>query len=188
MEPWLEQVDMTKGWLSLDEARLLHQSASQIAGGCIVEVGSYRGRSTIALATGAPDGVRVYAIEPHEEFVGPRGATFGPTDRKAWMRSMLRSGMWDRVRLVNLSSEVVTPGWDQPVGLLWIDGDHNYDAVRRDIDVWAPHLLPDAHVIFDDSVSPKDGPGRVVLELADSGAYEITERVGKVTKLRRLSA
>ena len=186
MDSWLEQVEVTKGWLSLDEARLLHSSAGQVTDGCIVEVGSYRGRSTIALAIGAPEGVPVYAVEPHEEFLGPRGAFFGPEDRKAWMENMLRSGVWERVRLVNLSSEVVTPGWDKPVGLIWIDGDHHYEAVRRDIEVWTPHLLPDAQVLFDDSVKPKTGPGRVVRELVDSGAYEIAEQTGKVSKLRRL--
>ena len=35
------------------------------AGEQIVEIGSFRGRSTIVLASGAPDGVAVVAIDPH---------------------------------------------------------------------------------------------------------------------------
>src|SRR5437868_8006845 len=46
---------------------------------CIVEVGSYRGRSTAALAAGsrAGGGAAVYAIEPHEQFTGVLGGQFG---------------------------------------------------------------------------------------------------------------
>jgi predicted O-methyltransferase YrrM len=167
-----------------NEAGLLHRLAAAVETGCIVEVGSYRGRSAIVLAAGAREDVPVYAVEPHEAFKGALGANFGPEDRGAFYRNMLASGAYREVRLVNLSSEVVTPGWRLPVGLLFIDGDHSYEGVRRDYECWKGHLAPGALVAFDDSVRPELGPARLIGELSAAGEAERLERVGKITVMR----
>ena len=75
---------------------------------------------------------------------------------------MLNLGLAQTVRLVNLSSEVVAPGWTCPVSLLWVDGDHRYEGVRRDIDCWARHLAPGATVVLDDMDDHKRGSVRVL--------------------------
>src|SRR5215210_8911639 len=162
------------------EAKLLTRLASEVVEGCIVEVGSYRGMSTIALAKGAR--VPLYAIEPHEHFTGVLGGTFGPSDRRAFFENLLRAGVVEQVRLVNLSSEVVAPGWRHPVGLLWIDGDHRYEAVRRDFSSWEPHLR--GKVAFHDAIQPTLGPFRLIEELLADG-YELVEHVQGTKVLRR---
>lgn len=181
---WLTQVIAVEGWLNPKGARLLHDAAQKVRDGCIVEIGSYRGRSTVALSAGAPEGVPVFAVEPHETFKGALGGSYGPEDRAAFYETMLRTGAWRNVRLVNLSSEIVTPGWNLPVALLWIDGDHSYDAVRRDVDVWMRHLTPDSALIFDDSRNPDLGPIRVIRELIAEG-WETAEDAGRIQALRR---
>jgi hypothetical protein len=183
----MRAVDRTEGMISLDEAELLFRLAVEADGaGCIVEVGSFRGRSTVALARGASSS-RVFAIDPHESFTGVLGGKFGPEDRAAFFKAMLRSRGYERVRLVNLSSEIVTPGWREPVRLLWIDGDHSYEGVRRDWEAWKPHLVPHAVIAFDDSTDKTIGPYHLIRELIDAGELAIIEQVGKVTALRRLS-
>jgi hypothetical protein len=185
LPPHLRAVDRVKGAITLEEADLLFRLAGQTDGkGCIVEVGSYRGRSTVALAAGAGS-TPVFAIEPHEPFTGVLGGEFGPEDRAAFFEAMLDSKGYERVRLVNLSSEIVTPGWQQPVGLLWIDGDHSYEGVRRDWDAWKPHLVAHALVAFDDSTDEAIGPYRLIAELTQAGELTLVERVGKVTTLER---
>ena len=153
--------------------------------GCIVEVGSYRGRSTVALARGSANGHRppVYAVEPHETFVGPRGGDFGPEDRAAFLRNMVRTGAYRQVRLLNTSSEILSPGWKEPVALLWLDGDHSYEGVRRDFDAWAPHLMARCDLVLDDTDDPELGPQRLVEELASGGWVEV-DRVDRVAHLR----
>jgi hypothetical protein len=162
------------------EAKLLTRLASEVDEGCIVEIGSWRGMSTIALANGAH--VPVYAIEPHEHFVGPLGGVFGPDDRRAFFENLLEAGVVERVRLVNLSSEVVTPGWQLPVGLLWVDGDHRYDAVKRDFECWKPHLRD--LVAFHDTIQRNLGSTQFVDELLADG-YELVEQVQGTKVLRR---
>jgi Methyltransferase domain len=162
------------------EQELLTRLAGEVDEGCIVEVGSWRGMSTIALAHGAR--VPVYAIEPHEEFTGVLGGMFGPDDRRAFFENLLQAGVVEKVRLVNLSSEVVAPAWQLPVGLLWIDGDHRYEGVKRDFECWAPHLR--GKVAFHDAIQEKLGPFRLIEELLADG-YELVEHVQGTKVLRR---
>ena len=169
-----------EGMIGEGEVELLTRLAGEVTGGCIVEVGSYRGMSTIALAKGAT--VPVYAVEPHEHFNGVLGAPSGPADRRAFFENLLRAGVVEQVRLVNLSSEVVTPGWQLPVGLLWIDGDHRYEAVRRDFEAWEPHLR--GYVAFHDTIQTNLGPRQLVDELLESG-FELAEAVQATKVLRR---
>jgi Methyltransferase domain len=169
-----------EGMIGDREVELLTRLASEVEAGCIVEVGSYRGMSTIALAKGAR--VPVYAVEPHEHFQGVLGGTFGPADRRAFFENLLRAGVVEQVRLVNLSSEIVTPGWQLPVGLLWIDGDHRYEAVRRDFECWEPYLR--GHVAFHDAIQAALGPTRLIDELLAAG-FELVEEVQATKVLRR---
>ena len=168
-----------------EELAALRRLASEVREGCVVEIGSYRGRSAVALAEGvrAGGGAPIYAIEPHEEFVGVNGGVFGPEDRGVFYESMLASGAYREVRLVNLPGSVVAAAWEHPVGMLFIDGDHRYEAVRADLDAWSPHLTEGAVVVFDDMQNR--GPRQVAREAADAGLVEHGERVGKMLVTRR---
>lgn len=172
------------GPITLAEADFIRHQARQVRRGVIIEVGSYRGKSTVALSIGSNEGsgAAVYAFDPHEEFQGVFGGIFGPEDRGAFYRNMLSTGAYRNVRLVNLSSEVVAPGWDKEVGLLWIDGDHRYEGVKRDFEMWRPHLVPGAVVAFDDT--NRGGPERLVDELL-SDNWTLVRTVGKVRAIRR---
>ena len=89
-----------QGMTHPDECLLLMRLASQVRDGVIVEIGSYRGRSTIALAMGSCRGAAttVYAIEPHEEFTGMLGAHFGPDDKAAFERNIERARGSESIR------------------------------------------------------------------------------------------
>jgi hypothetical protein len=194
-EEVLEAVRETEGWLNEEEVALLYLLAKQIpAESDIVEVGSYRGRSTVALALGARHGAReqhraaapVFAIEPHETFTGVLGGEFGPVDRGAFYGAMLRTGCFEEVRLVNLTSVHVAPAWRRSVGLLWIDGDHRYDAVADDVLAWSPHLQVGAAIVFAHAVEPGSGPHEAVDELLASGHFKPMAGLGPRGELGKL--
>jgi hypothetical protein len=174
------------GWLAKEEAELLYQLAKSINAGCIVEVGSYRGRSTVALAFGAIAGgeAPVFAIDPHEKFIGLHGGEFGPIDRGYFMQKMLELRLYHRVRLINASVESLAGLWPIPIGLLWIDGDHRYEAVARDFGHWRHSLAPNALVVFDDARLPSSGPGRVIKNIIESGDFSFVKSIGKLVCLR----
>jgi hypothetical protein len=86
--------------------------------------------------------------------------------------------------LVSLSSEQVVQGWRLPVALLWIDGDHRYEGVRRDFDSWRPYLIKGAAVVLDDTADASLGPHRLIAELLATGGYDAVREFGKMTVLR----
>jgi hypothetical protein len=175
-----------EGFLEPAECALLFDLAAAAAG-CIVEVGSFRGRSTVVLALGARagHGAPVFAVEPHETFEGPLGGSYGPADRRAFFENLLALDVVEHVRLLNTSSEVIAPGWSRGVGLLWIDGDHAYEGVRRDLDCWHPHLLPGAVVALHDALDPDLGPSLAIAEELASGRFERLGAVEQTVVLRR---
>ena len=54
-----------EGWLTDAQAERLRVRAAAAGAGTIVEIGSFRGRSTIVLAGAAAPGASVVAIDPH---------------------------------------------------------------------------------------------------------------------------
>jgi MMP 1-O-methyltransferase len=179
--------DSTEGMVSFEEAVLLYRLASEVSIGCIVEVGAYRGRSSVFLGRGSLEGanVPVYAVDPHKNFVGVLGGVFGPKDRTAFYRAMLDNDCSEIVSLINLSSECFAQSWSEPISLLWIDGDHSYEGVKRDFECWLPHLQTDATIAFDDATDPALGPRKLIDELTAATSFDEVLNVGKVAVLRR---
>lgn len=173
------------------ECEWLLETAAAVQRGCVVEIGSFRGRSTCALAEGAlrnPTRPAVFAVDPQEPFRGVLGGEFGPPDRVAFARNLDRAGLLEVTRLVNLPSSCVGPGFPHEIGLLWIDGDHRVAAVRADLAAWRHRLAPDAVVAFHDSLDPELGPAQVVGEMVDTGEWTVVDRIGLITALRRASS
>ena len=129
-------------------------------------------------------GAGLYAVEPHEQFRGLYGGEFGPVDRGCFMRTMAETGLYEHVHLVNVSSEFLSDNWPMPVSLLYIDGDHRYEAVKRDFECWRGKLAAHAVIIFDDASNPSSGPGKLAREIASGGPFTLEVGVGKMLCLR----
>jgi predicted O-methyltransferase YrrM len=148
----------TDGWLSVAEADLLYRLAHQCRAGCIVEIGSYRGRSTTFLGAGSDAGGRVpvYAIDPH---VDP--AT-GKSRYVNFARQIERAGLGHIVRPMISTSASAAPRVSEPVELLFIDGAHDLASVQQDWDLWVPKVIPGGYVALHDTLKFR-GP-RIVAE------------------------
>jgi predicted O-methyltransferase YrrM len=152
-----------EGWLSAVEGRLLYELARDVdAAACIVEIGSWKGRSTVWLAAGAKAGrgARVVAIDPHQ---GSSLHAEGESTEHALRRNLHLALVSEQVDVVVDTSEGAVDGWDRPIGLLWIDGDHAYESVRRDFLLWEGYVADGGIVALHDTLF-WDGPGRVVSE------------------------
>lgn len=172
--------DSVAGWLRDAEAEELFRAAAAVRGGCIVEVGSYRGRSTLVLCAGSSigAGAPVFAIEPHGEASGVRGGKFGPEDRAEFFRNFLNSGLTRYVRLLNTTSVIASAGWRRSIALLFIDGDHRFASVSADFAAWKPYLIKGATVAFGDLAA--SGPKTVTQMLVASGTLKPCKRVGRI--------
>ena len=152
------------GWLSPQEGRLLYDLARGAPDhGCIVEIGSWQGRSTIWLAAGSRGGrgARVVAVDPHR---GSRLHAEGEDTELALRTNLESAGVSDQVDVLVATSREAAAGWTRPISLLWIDGDHAYESVKEDFLLWEEHLLDGGIVALHDTLY-WDGPARVVSEL-----------------------
>jgi predicted O-methyltransferase YrrM len=142
----LAAIDGVEGWLSEDQARRLWNAAREVKGPAqIVEIGSFRGRSTIVLSRAAADGVQVVAIDPHGG--GDRGpqeitpdAERGNEDNLVFRANLEGAGVNGRVRHVRLMSDEAHSGVDGSIDMLYVDGAHRYAPARDDIAAWGARV------------------------------------------------
>jgi predicted O-methyltransferase YrrM len=173
-------VSGVEGWLSNDQGRALHAAASASTGrGAIVEIGSWKGRSTIWLAAGARQaGQRVIAIDPHAgSREDPTASTFD-----AFRTNLERAGLIDQVEVMVMTSADAARAVDGPVELLFVDGDHSPEGARRDADLWLPRVLPGGIVMFHDvATSGYAGPRRTFQRrICWSPQFHRVRRVGSM--------
>ena len=173
------------GWLSDAQGRALFEAAASATGrGAIVEIGSWKGRSTTWLASGARlAGLRVHAVDPH------RGSREDPAaDTLTEFRANLaQSGLSDVVEPLVMTSEEASARVDGPIELLFIDGDHSYEGVRRDAELWLPRVMDGGTVMLHDvATAAYNGPRRVVREMVcRDPAFHRIRRVGSMLVAER---
>jgi predicted O-methyltransferase YrrM len=178
----LAQTETIEGWLTANEAQCLHDAAQSARLG-VVEIGSYRGRSTVALALGAGGRVPFWAIDPHDTFDASGAWTFGPDDRTALLRNLLDCGVAADIHVVMLPSVAAACGWWQPLDLLFIDGDHSEAGTLADWRAWSPWLAAGGLALLHDREQP--GPAAVLASL-DMTRFERLVDVDGLARVRRL--
>ena len=138
-----------------DELRMLNRYASEVTEGVIVAIGSYRGQTDIALALNAQ--VPVYCIDNRSGSIG-EDYPFGDADRVEWMKNVLAFGVGEKVRPINMLSSLAALVWGIPIGMLFIDGSHDYDSVMTDLNLWLPFTLKNCPIALHD-VGNETAPG-----------------------------
>jgi MMP 1-O-methyltransferase len=149
------------GHLGENEIRFLGLLAASTPGqGAIVEIGSFKGRSTVMLAKVASHyGVGpVVAIDPHNS---PILVEQGASSYEEFQKSIRAAGVEKHVEAHVAYSEDVAKSWERPIRVLWIDGDHSYEGAKKDLDGFLPHVVPYGVVAFHDALNAFPGPIRV---------------------------
>jgi predicted O-methyltransferase YrrM len=161
-----------EGWLTPAQAQALAAAARRAAPGeRIVEIGSFRGKSTIALASAAGDGVEIVAIDPHlgawrEPHRTSEDADLGQADVEAFHANLRAAGVAGRVRHVRRFSGEALGDVDGEVAVLFIDGAHDVRGASEDIVNWGERVPPGGRMLVHDAFSSVG----VTLALARLGA------------------
>jgi MMP 1-O-methyltransferase len=141
------------GWLTDEEGEALYELARACSGkGVIVEIGSWKGKSTVCLGLGSRAGasVPVYAVDPHADY------RFGD-----FKDNVERAGIQKLVRPVASLSQAAADGFNEPIELLFVDGSHEYHLVLEDFEKWVPKVVEGGWVAFHDTTWTA-GPRKVV--------------------------
>ena len=180
-----------EGWMTEGQARRLWDRAAALRPGSrIVEIGSYQGRSAIVLATAAPEGVEVVAIDPHagndrgpQQIVGP--AEEGQRDHEAFLANLERAGVRDRVRHVRLPSQEAGGAVEGEIDLLYIDGAHRYAPARSDIVLWGARVADGGTLLIHDSFSSVGVTGAIATALLAGPGFRYVGREGSMAEYRK---
>lgn len=156
------------GFLTEREARFLALvAACAPAQGTILEIGSYKGKSTVGLASIAQryNLGPVVAVDPH---TAPAVTDYGHgSQQSSWdefQSSLRRAGVGAVVEAHRAYSRDLAHDWHRPIRFLWIDGDHTYGGATSDLELFHRHLVPHAIVAFHDVLHSFEGPIRVFVE------------------------
>jgi len=158
-----------EGFLSDREGMALHELAGKGAGrGSVVEIGSWKGKSTIWIANNTAAGQKFYAIDPHigssEHQVGGPIWTF-----EEFKRNIKRAGVESRVTPLVLTSEEARQKINEPLDFLFIDGAHEYEFVHQDFELWEPLLMDSCWIAFHDYQWP--GVEKTLREVFATGRF-----------------
>lgn len=161
------QLDNGIAQLTIGEAAHLFRTARDAGPGTLVEIGRYKGGSTLVLATAMHSEARLVSYDLHA-VPGMPSAEF---DRE--LAGVLgRYGLADRVELAVADSHTV----ETPTGcvLVFVDGDHSYDGVVADYDHWKSALVPGGHLLF------HDAPNRA--RLAEGGCEPVARAIERIER------
>ena len=195
-----------RGFMPDDEGLALHEAAvaagrGPAAGGPLLEVGAYCGKSGIYLGAAAREtGTVLFSLDHHRgseenqagwehhesDLVDP---AVGLMDTlPVFRRTILDAGL--EASVVALVGESATVGrfWTTPLTFLFIDGGHGSEPAHRDYELWTPHVAPGGtlaiHDVFPDPADGGRPPYEIYLRALDDGFVE-TSATGSLRVLQR---
>ncbi len=192
---WVREYEKIKGFLDPMEGYTLALFAAHGPGqGEIVEIGSFMGKSTCWLAKGSKvtEREKVTAVDhfrgspehkkgqPWEEEALLQDGSLLPT----FMKNITAAGLADHITPIEARSRAAAASWSKPIRLLFIDGDHSYEASKKDFEAWSPHVVPKGLIAFHD-IPVWPGVTQYFDELMAQGEYQCILAVESLRVVRR---
>lgn len=161
-----KRINRIEGWLWPEQEKWLFEAARTLAeGALIVEIGSFKGRSTCCLGYGIlGTNKRVVAIDVFSWNDTNRG-THRTRYYDEFLRNVRRNNLEAYIEPIPGRSQEVAKAWTRPIGMLFIDGSHEYEDVRADFENFYPHVVAGGLVALHDVAPDWPGPERVWSEI-----------------------
>ena len=192
-----------KGFLDEIEGEALYFFAKKSCSkGPCLEIGSYCGKSTLYLGTACKEnGCILFSIDHHrgseeqqpgEEYFDPD--LFDPLTNqvdtfRVFRQTLLDADLEETVVPLVCRSETAARAWDTKLSLIFIDGGHALETVKKDYLLWSEHLLPGGYLLFHDIFTNPDEGGQAPYDIyklaVSSGDFEEESMIKTLGVLRR---
>ncbi|WP_257666864.1 class I SAM-dependent methyltransferase [Parapedobacter tibetensis] len=160
-----------EGWLSDNEALGLYHIAHKLPrNAVVVEIGSWKGKSTYCISKGLKSG-KIYAIDPFNADAGlDVGSQKEYTDNKGvedllvnFNNTMKRFGVHKKIVVKKGYSTQFHKDFNR-IDFLFIDGDHSIEGCKTDFDLYSPKIVSGGFIAFHDFYEKRDelGPTHVI--------------------------
>ena len=181
------QLDHGVASLRFDEAALLYRLARDAGTATIVEIGRFKGGSTLLMAAAMAAGSTLWSYDLH---IPARPDLVGADLDAELAAALQRLGVDDGVNLVIGDSRTVDipPG---PFDVLFIDGDHSYEGAKADVERWGLHVREGGHLLVHDAIDTRSygnvypGVQRAVAEVAHGSSFVAARGAGTIAHFVR---
>lgn len=193
IEKYEEESKHIKGWLEPIEAYTLYSLSLENNDkvGRILEIGSFLGKSTFWLAKGVKDrnGDQIICVDTFKGSIEHQDTLKGASTFETFKNNLIQAKVFDTVIPIMMSSEEAFKSVEIRLGLLFIDGSHEYDDARNDLLNWEQYLVKGGIVILHDSCGQWAGPTRVAEELilGREDVYADVARIESMTIARKIN-
>lgn len=128
-------------WLNEWDIRNIYEEVSKLKEGIYLEIGVAHGASLAVASLAAGDNVKVYGID-----------ILDWQDREEKIRKFLEHfGKQPKHEFIEGESQLLARYWKNgEIDVLYIDGDHTYEGVLRDLASWLLWVKKDGVVMLDD--------------------------------------
>lgn len=204
MEPTALAVALAcKGFLAQEEGLRLFELARESAPiGPVVEIGSYCGKSSVYVGSGArAGGGRLVCVDHHrgneeqqpgEEYHDPDlfDPEAGAMDSLRYLRRTIRdAGLEDDVLILVARSADAAALVSGPLGMVFIDGGHTFEAAQTDYERWVGKVAHGGilaiHDLFFDPAEGGQAPITIYRQAVASGLFDELPTIGTLGVLRR---
>lgn len=146
--------DTADGNVSVDELAIINALVAKHQPHAIFEIGTFDGRTTLNMAAHLPQGGTVYTLDLPPEKMGRTKLNVAVGDRKFIRKdgsgARFDGTRWaDRIRqLYGDSAAFDYSPYTGKMDLVFVDGSHSYDYVKRDTETALNLIRPDAGIIL----------------------------------------
>lgn len=146
------QLNMGIANLALDEAAYLYKIVKSLNSANLVEIGRFKGGGTFLMAAAMDENSELLSYDLH---VKMKNYFDGEVMDEVLKNALERYGLSERTRIIVGDSSKVDVG-SEPVDLVFIDGDHSYEGVKKDFLHWHKSVKPGGHLLFHDSAKTRE--------------------------------
>jgi MMP 1-O-methyltransferase len=205
MDPRLLEIARAcKGYLDEEEGLRLYSLAERYGRlGPIVEIGSYCGKSTVYLGAGAQaSNSFVVCVDHHrgseehqpgEEYHDPDlyDGVAGRMDTLVALRRTLHAAKLEEVCVPMVTrSSTAAKLWSTPLGMVFIDGGHSWEAALADYEGWHDKIAGGGvlaiHDLFPNPAEGGQAPIEIYRKGLTSGLFEPLETTKTLGVMRRI--
>ena len=171
------------GWMDVPDLRWLYNTAENVPNlGTIVEVGSWLGKSTTAIVSGAKT-KNIIVVDKWEGSISDNKGDYFfdgsgiPKNKDEAILIFLRNIK----RTEFVPTMIVEDSWkaaeripDNYIDFLFIDADHSYESVKKDISAWYPKVKSGG-IVSGHDWNTKGGVRPAVIECIPGRKINVTE-------------
>lgn len=145
--------DRIEGWFNLPQAVALQKIVKSLpVGSKVVELGSYKGRSSVAIASVLPTESILYCVDHFQGSEEHKKSNLDVADLlETFTKNIEQFGVKDKICTLAMTTTQAAAKFDpETLDLVFVDAAHDYDSVKSDLLHWYPKIKPGGFLLCDD--------------------------------------